>query len=71
MERFTEYHCGIAVIKNKELLKEAMAKLAAYEDAEDEGRLFIFPGINETKECRKHMNDGWISVEERLGRNEQ
>lgn len=39
MERLTEYRCGVAVIKNKELLKEAMAKLAAYEDAEEEGRL--------------------------------
>lgn len=51
MERYTEYHCGVAVIKNKELLKEAMAKLAAYEDAEEEN---------------KHMNDGWIPIEERL-----
>lgn len=56
--RLTEYHCGVAVIKNKELLKEAMAKLAAFEDNEEEGRLFVFPGINEAKECRKHMNDG-------------
>lgn len=66
MERFTEYHCGVAVIKNKELLKEAMAKLAAYEDVEEEGRLFVFPGINEAKECRKNMNDGWTPVEEQL-----
>lgn len=47
MERFTEYHCGVAVIKNKERLKDAMAKLAAYEDAEEAG---------------KNMNDGWIPV---------
>lgn len=33
--RFTEYHWGVAVIKDKNLLKEAMAKLAAYEDQED------------------------------------
>ncbi|MGI6080836.1 MAG: hypothetical protein ACOYBV_07675 [Candidatus Avilachnospira sp.] len=51
MKRLTEYHCGVAVIKNKELLKEAMAKLAAYEDTEEAG---------------KNMNDGWIPVEERL-----
>ena len=51
MKRLTEYHCGVAVIKNKELLKEAMAKLAAYEDAEEAG---------------KNMNDGWIPVEEQL-----
>ena len=43
MERFTEYHCGVAVIKDKNLLKEAMAKLAAYEDAEEEGRLVVLP----------------------------
>lgn len=35
MTRLTEYHEGVAVIKNKALLKDAMAKLAAYEDAED------------------------------------
>lgn len=35
MSRLTEYHCGVAVIKNKELLKEAMEKLARYEDLED------------------------------------
>lgn len=54
MERYTEYHCGVAVIKNKEMLKEAMAKLAAYEDAEEKG---------------KHMNDGWVPVDERLPEN--
>lgn len=35
MERLTERHCGVAVIKNKSKLKEAMEKLAAYEDAEE------------------------------------
>lgn len=35
MERLTTRHCGVAVIKNKSKLKEAMEKLAAYEDAED------------------------------------
>lgn len=57
MERYTEYHCGVAVIKNKELLKEAMAKLAAYEDAEEEGMLFIFPGTNEAQICRKSVGN--------------
>ena len=28
--RYTEYHDGVAVIKDKALLKEAMAKLAKY-----------------------------------------
>lgn len=34
MERLTTRHCGVAVIKDKNKLKEAMEKLAAYEDAE-------------------------------------
>lgn len=32
--RYTEYHAGKAVIKDKNLLSEAMEKLAKYEDAE-------------------------------------
>ncbi|MGI6500328.1 MAG: hypothetical protein ACOX1S_05460 [Anaerostipes sp.] len=33
--RYTEYHKGMAVIKDKALLKEAMKKLAKYEDYEE------------------------------------
>lgn len=33
--RYTEYHAGKAVIKDKSLLAEAMEKLARMEDAED------------------------------------
>ena len=33
--RYTEYHAGKAVIKNKALLPEAMDKLAKVEDAEE------------------------------------
>lgn len=33
MERYTEYHNGVAVIRDKSLLKDAMRKLAGYEDA--------------------------------------
>lgn len=33
--RYTTYHCGKAVIKDKNLLPEAMAKLAKYEDEEE------------------------------------
>ena len=33
--RYTEYHAGKAVIKDKNLLSEAMEKLARMEDAED------------------------------------
>ncbi len=32
--RYTEYHNGVAVIKDKSLMKDAMAKLAKYEDVE-------------------------------------
>ena len=37
--RYTEYHAGKAVIKDKNLLSEAMEKLARYEDAEEKDRL--------------------------------
>lgn len=33
--RFTEYHCGTAVIKDKSRISEAMKKLAIYEDIEE------------------------------------
>ena len=33
--RYTEYHDGVAVIRDKNLLKEAMEKLAKYEDVEN------------------------------------
>ena len=33
--RYTEYHAGKAVIKDKSLLADAMEKLARFEDAED------------------------------------
>lgn len=36
MARLTEYHNGVAVIKDKSLLSEAMEKLAQYEDMEDQ-----------------------------------
>ena len=39
MSRLTEYHCDVAVIKDKEKLSEAMAKLALYEDMEDQKKL--------------------------------
>ena len=43
MERLTERHCGVAVIKNKSKLKEALEKLAAYEEAEEQGLLLRLP----------------------------
>ena len=41
--RYTEYHGGVAVINDKNTLKEAMEKLARYEDAEEQGRLVELP----------------------------
>ena len=37
--RYTEYHAGKAVVRDKSLLAEAMEKLARYEDAEENDRL--------------------------------
>ena len=37
--RYTEYHAGKAVIKDKNKLSEAMEKLARYEDAEEKDSL--------------------------------
>lgn len=45
--RYTEYHAGKAVIKDKSLLAEAMEKLAKYEDAEEKDRLGQWIPINE------------------------
>lgn len=39
--RYTEYHNGVAVIKDKNLLKEAMEKLAKYEDKEDKEKALM------------------------------
>lgn len=36
--RYTEYHAGKAVIKDKSLLAEAMEKLAKFEDEEESGK---------------------------------
>lgn len=43
MERLTTRHCGVAVIKDKSKFKEAMEKLAAYEEAEEQ-KLKYKPG---------------------------
>lgn len=39
MERLTEYHAGVAVIKNKDLLPQAMKKLAEIEDEEEKNEV--------------------------------
>lgn len=43
MERLTTRHNGVAVIKDKSKLKEAMEKLARYEDLEEQGLLLKLP----------------------------
>lgn len=43
MERFTEYHNGVAVIKDKSKHKEAMEKLARYEELAEQGLLLKLP----------------------------
>lgn len=45
--RYTEYHAGKAVIKDKNLLSEAMEKLAKLEDAEDTNVLSKWIPISE------------------------
>ena len=45
--RYTEYHAGKAVIKDRSLLAEAMEKLARLEDAEEKDRLGQWIPINE------------------------
>ena len=60
--RYTTYHCGVAVIKDRSLLGAAMAKLAAYEDAEDAGKL----AAPEAPDAGRH--DG--GPNERFGRSE-
>ena len=56
--RYTEYHAGKAVIKDRKLLPGAMEKLAAYENT----------GLTpeQIMGLKGNMNDGWIPVEERL-----
>ena len=37
--RYTERHCGVAVIKDKSKLPQALEKLARYEDEEEQRKL--------------------------------
>jgi len=48
--RYTEYHCGVPVIKDKSLLSDALAKLAKYEDVEEEPDMDeVLRGLYEAK----------------------
>lgn len=53
--RYTEYHDGVAVIKDKVLLKEAMEKLAKYEDKEDK-RKAINASAVESGVCQRECD---------------
>lgn len=45
--RYTEYHAGKAVIRDKNKLSEAMEKLARLEDAEEKDRLCQWIPVSE------------------------
>ena len=48
--RYTEYHCGVPVVKDKSLLTDALAKLAKYEDVEDDPDMDeVLRGLYEAK----------------------
>ena len=48
--RYTEYHCKVPVLKDKSLLTDALAKLAKYEDVEDNPELDkVLRGLYEAK----------------------
>lgn len=48
--RYTEYHQNVAVIKDKSLLSDALAKLAKYEDVEDDPEMDeVLRGLYEAK----------------------
>ena len=48
--RYTEYHCGVPVVKDKSLLFDALAKLAKYEDIEEEPDMDeVLRGLYEAK----------------------
>lgn len=73
-ERLTEYHAGVAVIKNKAKLSDAMAKLANYEDFQESIGKTYDEGLNEAWDAAKRLTndpcDGGFSaleVEEIFG----
>lgn len=66
--RYTEYHAGVAVIKDKALLKEAMAKLAKLENLEkQEGKMNILEKILEEIEKRVNFRKNLVGYEKENG----
>ena len=54
--RYTTYHCGKAVIKDKNKLSEAMEKLAKLEDMEESGEWIpCSERLPEDGDCRVYM----------------
>lgn len=53
--RYTEYHCGKAVIKDKALLSQAMQKLAKIEDKEEKQEVITLNNL--TQEMKEYICD--------------
>ena len=54
--RYTEYHAGKAVVRDKSLLAEAMEKLAKFEDEEESGGWIpCSERLPEDGDCRVYM----------------
>lgn len=67
-ERLTTYHCGKAVIKDKNKLSEAMEKLAEFEEKEKCGEWL--DAIELAKIAIALRSQKWIPVNERLPEDE-
>lgn len=67
-ERLTTYHCGKAVIKDKNKLSEAMEKLAEFEEKEKCGEWL--DAIELAKIAIALRSQKWIPVSERLPKDE-
>lgn len=63
-ERLTTYHCGKAVIKDKNKLSEAMEKLAEFEEKEKCGEWL--DAIELAKIAIALQSQKWIPVSERM-----
>lgn len=68
-ERLTTYHCGKAVIKDKNKLAEAMEKLAEFEEKEKCGEWL--DAIELAKIAIALQSQKWIPVSERLPKDEK
>lgn len=68
-ERLTTYHCGKAVIKDKNKLSEAIEKLAEFEEKEKCGEWI--DAIELAKIAIALQSQKWIPVSERLPKDEK